>query len=63
MWMYLCGGSSGYVHPDNVDPNNMTLVLIKSILGQYGYSPGDLIYVRDPTKKSSGWFTTSILEL
>jgi len=38
------------VHPDNVDPNNMTFVLIESILGQYGYSPCDLIYVRDPTK-------------
>jgi hypothetical protein len=38
------------VHSDNVDPDNMTFVLIESILGQYGYNPGDLIYVRDPTK-------------
>jgi len=38
------------VHPNNVDSDNMTFVLIESILGQYGYSPGDLIYVRDPTK-------------
>jgi hypothetical protein len=38
------------VHPEHVDPDNMTFVLIESILRQYGYSPGDLIYVRDPTK-------------
>jgi hypothetical protein len=38
------------VHPEHVDPDNMTFVLIESILGQYGYSLGDLIYVRDPTK-------------
>lgn len=38
------------VHPEHVDPDNMTFVLIESILGQYGYSPGDLIYVRDHTK-------------
>jgi hypothetical protein len=38
------------VHPEHVDPDNMTFVLIESILGQYGYSPGDLFYVRDPTK-------------
>lgn len=38
------------VHPEHVDPDNMTFVLIESILGQYGYNPGDLIYVRDPTK-------------
>ncbi|XP_062164920.1 uncharacterized protein LOC133871496 [Alnus glutinosa] len=28
----------------------MTFVLIESILGQYGYNPSDLIYVRDVTK-------------
>jgi hypothetical protein len=38
------------VHLEHVDPDNMTFVLIESILGQYGYSPGDLIYVRDHTK-------------
>jgi hypothetical protein len=38
------------VHPNNVDPDNMTFVLIESILEQYGYSSGNLIYVRDPTK-------------
>jgi hypothetical protein len=38
------------VHPDNVDPDNVSFVMIKSIVGQYGYSPGDLIYFRDPTK-------------
>jgi hypothetical protein len=38
------------VHPDNVDSDNMTFVVIEFILGQYGYNPGDLIYVRDPTK-------------
>jgi hypothetical protein len=47
--MYLCGGSSG-VHPDNVDPNNVSFILIESIVGQYEYSPGDLIYFRDPAK-------------
>jgi hypothetical protein len=38
------------VHPEHVDPDNMTFVLIEPILGQYGYSPSDLIYFRDPTK-------------
>jgi hypothetical protein len=38
------------VHPDNVDQDYMTFVLIESILGQYGYSPDDLIYVTDPNK-------------
>jgi hypothetical protein len=38
------------VHPDNVDLDNMSFVLIEFIVGQYGYSPGDLIYFRDPTK-------------
>jgi hypothetical protein len=38
------------VHPEHVDLDNMTFVLIESILEQYGYSPSDLIYVRDPTK-------------
>jgi hypothetical protein len=38
------------VHPDNVDPDNVSFVLIEFIVGQYGYSPGDLICFRDPTK-------------
>jgi hypothetical protein len=38
------------VHPDNVDPDNMPFVLIESIVRQYGYNPGDLIYFRNPTK-------------
>jgi len=47
--MYLCGGQVD-VHPDNVDPDNVSFILIKSIVGQYGYNLGDLIYFRDPTK-------------
>lgn len=38
------------VHLEHVDPDNMTFVLIESVLRQYRYSPSDLIYVRDPTK-------------
>jgi len=38
------------VHLDNVDPDNVSFVLIEFIVGQYGYSPGDLICFRDPTK-------------
>jgi hypothetical protein len=38
------------VHPDNVDPDNVSFILKESIVGQYGYSPGDLIYFRDHTK-------------
>jgi hypothetical protein len=38
------------VHPDEVDPDNMTFFQIESIVKQYGYSLGDLIYFRDPTK-------------
>jgi hypothetical protein len=38
------------VHLEHVNQDNMTFVLIESILGQYGYNLGDLIYVKDPTK-------------
>jgi hypothetical protein len=38
------------VHLDNVDPDNVSFIVIEYIVGQYGYSPSDLIYFRDPTK-------------
>jgi hypothetical protein len=34
----------------DVHPDNMTFFQIESIVEQYGYSPSDLIYFRDPTK-------------
>jgi hypothetical protein len=34
----------------DVHSDNMSFVMIESIMGQYGYSPGDLICFRDLTK-------------
>jgi hypothetical protein len=38
------------VHLDEVDLDNMTFFQIESIVELYRYSPGDLIYSRNPTK-------------
>jgi len=47
---YIYVGGQVDVHPDNVDPDNVSFILIESIVGQHEYSPGDLIYFRDPIK-------------
>jgi hypothetical protein len=38
------------VHPQSVDPDIFTFSMLESIVEQYGYNPGDLIYFRDPNK-------------
>jgi hypothetical protein len=48
--IYTGGGGEMVVHPDSVDPDSLTFSLFESIVKQYGYSPGDLIYFRDPNK-------------
>jgi hypothetical protein len=38
------------IHPENVDPDSFTFSMLESIVEQYGYNPGDLVYFRDPNK-------------
>jgi hypothetical protein len=38
------------VHRDSVDSDSLTFSVLEFIVEQYGYSPGDLIYFRDPNK-------------
>jgi hypothetical protein len=38
------------VHPGSIDLDSLTFSMLESIVEQYGYSLGDLIYYRDPNK-------------
>jgi hypothetical protein len=46
----IYSGGEMVVHPDSVDRDSFTFSMLKSIVEQYGYNPGDLIYFRDPNK-------------
>jgi hypothetical protein len=38
------------IHPESIDPDSFTFSMLESIVEQYGYNPGDLVYFRDPNQ-------------
>jgi hypothetical protein len=46
----IYSGGEMVVHPQSVDLDSFTFSMLVSIVEQYGYNPGDLIYFRDPNK-------------
>jgi len=46
----IYSGGEMVIHPESVDSDSFTFSMLESIVEQYGYNPGDLVYFRDPNK-------------
>lgn len=46
----IYSGGEMVIHAESVDPDSFTFSMLESIVEQYGYNPGGLVYFRDPNK-------------
>jgi hypothetical protein len=46
----IYSGDEMVIHPESVDLDTFIFFMFESIVEQYGYNSGDLVYFRDPNK-------------